>query len=85
MSVLSGKRQFLESELAESLRDDLQALVDNPGYNTKLRYSYSTTTTNGSGFVAKHMEYMSNHLQMDHKQYILNVKLMIKSTGSTAR
>lgn len=81
MAVLSAKRQFLESEIAQSLRVDLQALVDSPEYNTKLRYSYTATTTDGSGFVAKHMEYMSNHLQMDHKQYVLNVKLMIKTTS----
>jgi len=81
MAASSGKRLFLESELAKSLRDDLQAMVDHPGYNTKLRYSYSASTEGGSGFVTKHMEYMSNHLQMDHKQYILNLKLMTKSTN----
>ncbi len=85
MAASSGKRQFLESGLAELLRKDLQAMVDHPGYNTKLRYSYSASTEDGSGFVAKHMEYMSNHLQMDHKQYILNLKLMTKSTSPNAK
>lgn len=85
MATLSGKRQFLESEEAGALRLNLQAMVDDPNYNTKLRYSYTTTATDGSGFVVKHIEYMSNHLQMDHKQYILNLKLMTKFTGANAK
>jgi len=85
MATLSGKRQFLESEEAGVLRQDLQAMVDDPNYNTKLRYSYTTATTDGSGFVIKHIEYMSNHLQMNHKQYILNLKLMTKFTGAGAK
>lgn len=85
MATVSGKRQFLQSEEAGVLRQDLQAMVDDPNYNTKLRYSYTTTTADGSGFVIKHIEYMSNHLQMNHKQYILNLKLMTKSTGASAK
>lgn len=81
MSVLSGKRQFLISELADSLREDLQAMVDDPQYNTQLRYSYAAVGADGSGFVVKHIEYMSNHLQMDHKQYVSNLKLMTKLTN----
>ena len=81
MATLSGRRQFLTSEAAESLREDLQAMVDDPQYNTQLRYSYAATMPDGSGFVVKHIEYMSNHLQMDHKQYISNLKLMTKLTN----
>jgi len=85
MATLSGKRQFLASEEASVLRQDLQAMVDDPAYNTQLRYSYTTTTADGTGFVVKHIEYMSNHLQMNHKQYVLNLKLMTKRTSSSAR
>lgn len=47
-----------------------------PAYNTYVRYTL--VASNGSQFVNKHMTYMANHLQMDHSQYVSNVKLMTK-------
>lgn len=70
------KAEFLRSEKAVVLRDELQKMVDDPQYNTQLRYSQINLSD--TGFIKKHMEYMSNHLRMDHGQYILNLKLMTK-------
>lgn len=51
-------------------------MVDDPQYNTVTRYSM--LSSDKSHFVAKHLEYMSNHLHMNHRQYISNLKLMTK-------
>lgn len=76
MSSLVSRQQFLKSEEAETLRKELQNMVKDPNYNTYVRYSL--VTTNGSQFVNKHMAYMANHLQMNHRQYVSNIKLMTK-------
>ena len=76
MTISSSKAEFLKSEKAELLRGELQKMVDDPRYNTKLRYSL--VETDESYFVTKHMDYMSAHLKMDHNQYISNLKLMTK-------
>lgn len=76
MGASYGSRDFLLSEKALELRSELQAMVADPLYNTQLRYSIDTP--DGSHFVEKHMKYMSNHLQMNHGQYIANLRLMTK-------
>ena len=76
MTSLVNRQQFLRSEEAESLRKDLQAMVSDPAYNTYVRYTL--VSSDGSQFVHKHMTYMANHLQMNHKQYVMNIKLMTK-------
>jgi hypothetical protein len=77
MSNLSLSRQeFLKSEEADLLREQLQVLVNDPSYNTNMMYTLQLS--DGSQFVEKHMAYMANHLRMDHRQYVLNVKLMTR-------
>lgn len=76
MTTSHSKRDFLKSEKADLLRKELQAMVDDPRYNTLLRYSIATP--DGSNFIAKHMEYMSCHPTMNHEQYVSNLKLMTK-------
>ena len=76
MSSLVSRQQFLKSEEADSLRKELQDMVKDPGYNTYVRYSL--ITSDGSQFVNKHMAYMASHLQMNHRQYVSNIRLMTK-------
>ncbi len=75
-----GRQEFLRSEKADVLRAELQSMVDDPQYNTVLRYSI--LSPDGSRFVTKHLDYMSNHLQMNHGQYLSNLKLMTKINSS---
>jgi tRNA A37 threonylcarbamoyladenosine biosynthesis protein TsaE len=82
MSVYGGKSEFLRSELAKTLRNELQEMVDSPSYNTHTRYS--VLSPDGSHFVERHMDYMSCFLQMDHVQYVSNLKLMTRVNGGTA-
>lgn len=54
-------------------------MVEDPRYNTKLRYSViEADESDEPYFITKHMDYMSAHLKMDHNQYVSNLKLMTK-------
>lgn len=71
----TSRSDFLRSEVAEVLRQELVGMTESPVYNTRV------ITLAGSDplyFVEKHMSYMSNHLRMDHTQYVKNLKLMTK-------
>lgn len=76
MTSGQSKRAFLDSEKGEELRKELQGMVKSPDYNT--RAVYSLIDTDGNQFVEKHMNYMSVHPTMDHRQYVMNIKLMTK-------
>jgi len=71
----STKGTFLKSEKAEELRLELVAMTKSPLYNTRVLTLFDS---DASFFVEKHMKYMSNHLTMDHSQYVQNLKLMTK-------
>lgn len=69
------RANFLRSDKAVILRTELEKMVKNPLYNTRV------TTLLGddhSYFIEKHMRYMSNHLGMDHTQYVKNLQLMTR-------
>lgn len=76
IGVSQSRREFLESEIAALLRKELQAMVDDPRYNTRVRYSLSSPSS--TEFVTKHMKYMSNFPLLNHRQYVANLKLMTK-------
>ncbi len=71
----TSRSDFLRSEKAETLRQELVKMAESPVYNTKVA---TLIETDHLYFVEKHMKYMSNHLKMDHLQYIRNLKLMTK-------
>ena len=66
----------MKTEKARLLREELLAMVKSPEYNT--RPIYSTVESEGSQFVEKHMNYMSDFRNMDHWQYVSNLKLKTK-------
>lgn len=74
-STISGKQAFLSSTKADDLRIILTEMVDDPIYNTRV---VMRIDADPMFFVEKHIEYMSNHLKMDHHQYVMNLKLMTK-------
>jgi len=69
-------RKFFESEKAVHLREVLVNMTESDKYRT--RSMYSTLDKNGLTFVDKHMNYMSQYPNIDHDQYVLNLKLMTK-------
>ena len=70
-----SRSEFLNSEKATQLEEELTAMTKNPAYNTRV---VALLDADAQRFVEKHMRYMSNHLTMDHGQYIQNLKLMTK-------
>ena len=76
MAQTLGRQAFFKSEKAQSLRAELVMMVESPEYNTKPLYS--TTESEGSQFVEKHMNYMGGFPNMDHQQYVSNLKLKTK-------
>lgn len=65
----------MKSVKASQLKDELREMGDSPLYNTKIAALVEADT---DYFIEKHMRYMSNHLSMDHFQYVQNLKLMTK-------
>lgn len=71
-----SKQTFLKSDEAAVLRAELVAMVESADYNTKPMYS--TVESEGSQFVEKHLNYMGGFPNMDHHQYVQNLKLKTK-------
>ena len=69
------KNDFLKSEVATRLREELLEMTESPLYNTKVP---ALVVSDAAYFIEKHMNYMSNHLRMDHLQYVQNLKLMTR-------
>ena len=76
MPNIRSNQPFLRTEKATELRTELESMVKNPLYNTRL-YTMLTDAS-GDRFIEKHMHYMSTHPTIDHWQYISNIKLMTK-------
>lgn len=55
------------------LRVELIKMTHDGNYNT--RSTYSTSDKDGLTFVDKHMKYMSLYPNLNHKQYVMNLKL----------
>jgi hypothetical protein len=72
---LSAQR-FLESPEAIRVRTSLEALANDPNYNTKSMYS--PAAGGQVPFVDKHMDYLSQHLSVNVEQYLSNLRLMTK-------
>lgn len=49
--------------------------------NYRTRTMYSSAEKDGMSFVDKHMKYMSQYPNLNHKQYVMNLKLMTKITA----
>lgn len=69
------RNDFLNSEAAVKLREELLEMTKSPLYNTKVP---ALVLSDAAYFIEKHMKYMSNHLRMDHTQYVQNLRLMTK-------
>lgn len=76
MSHSEAQLTFLTSEKARRLYIQLEDMVNSPRYNTKVAGLDSDPY--GVRFIEKHMDYMSRHRTMDHRQYIANLKIMMK-------
>lgn len=76
MHSIQARMAFAKSEKGQLLREQLESMVKNPIYNTKI---YSLTSDfEGTQFIDKHMNYMSRFPKLNHLQYVANLRLMTK-------
>lgn len=71
-----GVQKFLDSELADTIRAELQRMVDDPQFNTE--NSYSPSSVERLEFIDKHMGYLSRHLSLNPNHYLSNLRLMTR-------
>jgi hypothetical protein len=71
------KKLFFESEEGVWLRNELTLMTTNGDYNA--RSTYTAASADKLLFVDKHMNYMSNYPNMNHRQYLSNLKLKTRT------
>jgi hypothetical protein len=76
MSSPTQRKTFFESSEGIWLRSELIAMVASTDYNT--RSTYTALSNDALLFVDKHMNYMSNYPNLNHRQYLSNLKLKTK-------
>ena len=77
MTVINTRlKAFSESEQGMLIRQELVKMAKSKEYNTVS--SYSLVDPNGLSFVEKQMKYMSQYPNMNHQQYLSNLKVMTK-------
>ena len=69
-------KAFFESDKGKAQHTELVGMTKSDDYNTA--NSYTTIDPNGLSFVKKHMKYMSQYPNMNHAQYVSNLKLMTR-------
>lgn len=79
MASTIQKKLFFESEEGVWLRNELTQMVKNTGYNT--RSTYTAVSSDELLFIDKHMNYMSNYPNLNHRQYLSNLKLKTKTNA----
>jgi hypothetical protein len=76
--ISSAQKRFYCSQLCDDAREQLQALVDNPKYDTDSEYFES----NSLGFVDRHLYRLSISPHVDVIGYISNLKIMTNARRS---
>ena len=66
-------RQFLASNEAIPIREELEMMTVSALFNTQS--TYTPTEEEKQSFVDKHMRYLSLHTNTSPQQYLLNLKL----------
>jgi hypothetical protein len=70
------KRQFLASEEAVTIKQQLRLMVDDPRYNTQS--FYTSMQDEDISFVEKHIAYLSEHPKIKTSEYLSNLRLRTK-------
>ena len=76
MAVTTKTKDFLASQQAADIREELTRMANDPSYNT--RSTYSAAAKGDVLFVDKHLNYLSLHLSIDPDQYLSNLRLITK-------
>lgn len=80
MQISSKQRSFLESEEGMKIKRALHLMESDSMYSTKASYSANVNTYPDHliPFVDKHMQYLSEHQNIEPEQYLSNLRLMTK-------
>jgi hypothetical protein len=70
------KRDFLASEDAVVVREQLEAMVTSTAYHTASFYTPSQEEE--MSFVEKHLAYLSDHPKLNVNEYLSNLRLKTK-------
>jgi hypothetical protein len=73
-----AQKRFYASELCQEARELLQALVDNPAYNT----DPSSPVSESISFVERHLRRLSMYPKTNLDGYMSNLKLMTSTKHS---
>lgn len=69
MAVSSGRKIFLDSEDARTMRVELEDMLDNPVYNTGIKLDDKNI------YIEKHLNYISRFPYINSRQYVKNLKM----------
>jgi hypothetical protein len=80
MAIAKKRISFLDSGEGIQARQTLQSMTEDSMYNTGPSYSANTGLypDNLVPFVAKHMNYLIAHPNLDAHQYVSNIRLMTR-------
>lgn len=76
LSPMQYKQQFLVSDIAEEIKQQLALMEESPGYHT--RTSYSPSKAEETSFTDTHIEYLSKHPNVKPSEYMSNLRLKTK-------
>jgi hypothetical protein len=71
-----GSQKFLASDAGKLIREDLEKMMSDPGYNTTS--TYSPSSIENVEFADKHMKYLSQHPHVNPEHYLSNLRLMTR-------
>lgn len=76
MTMSMKTKEFLSSQEAVEIRNELTRMMNDAGYNT--RPKYSALAKGEVLFVDKHITYLSLHLDVNPSHYMSNLRLITK-------
>ena len=80
MSTYQKRSHYVDSEEGRDVRQKLQLMMRDKGYNTASSYNSNSLQYPGNriSFVDKHMNYLSVHPKLDAWMYVANLRLMTR-------
>lgn len=78
MSPTQYRQDFIISQVAQDIAQQLEAMVADPRYITRDGYSPASDSDGSVPFVAKHIAYLSTHPKVKPSEYMANLRLMTK-------
>lgn len=75
MRTTLSQQKFLDSDVAVTVRAQLERMLEDPAFNTCSTYAALAEDT---PFVEKHMNYLSDHPKLDPQHYVANLRLMTR-------